>query len=164
MAQFSLSRDTIPMFFLSLPRNPTAYLFILFRIFLFTYCPACRILFSISSNYFVSLYVHLRCSTVCFPYFLSLSSVFPPPFHVERRDDGNDYSKRRKLPETYDCFPRRICLALHYFLWIPTWIFSRKNSLVKKGATLYEYERLALRFMLRRYETLISHRLQRISL
>lgn len=53
------------------------YLEILFRIFLFTYCPAYRILFSISSNYFLSLYVHLYRCTVRFSYFLPLSSVGP---------------------------------------------------------------------------------------
>lgn len=39
-----------------------------------------------------------------------------PLFPAERRDGGSDYSKRRKLPGTYDYLPRRICLALHYFL------------------------------------------------
>lgn len=63
-------------------------------------------------------------------------------------------SKRRKLPGTCDYLPRfRICLALHYFLWIPVWIFSKKKEFTSKergdviwirtiGSTLRCFERI----------------------
>lgn len=92
------------------------------------YPPSCLSYPLLYISHTVSLCVHLRRSGVCFPYFPPFCRPFAPRWKM--RSWKRLQAKEENCPELATTFRDfRICLALHYFLWIPLWIFLQEERI-----------------------------------